>query len=78
MMQVGSTTLPWTCQRCGGAIGNEAVFLGSFAFHPACAQSPYQHRTPDPHGCRELRQITEADVRRIVREELAAAKGEAP
>lgn len=62
------------CHHCGGYFpaGQPHMCMGqSFTTYE------YQPNPPGtPAGCQPLRQLTEADVRRIVREELAASKGE--
>lgn len=64
------------CQRCGlPQFDGAAGYAG-----PQCkcwvTWNPAPHAAPQIpfDGCQPLRQLTEADVRRIVREELARAQ----
>ena len=64
------TVIPMTCQHCGRPIGLVASFIGGFAYHEECTRgAAYQYGPPT---------LTEADVRRIVRQELAAATPPTP
>jgi len=67
-----------TCQHCGRPIGGVATWLGGLPYHPECTHGPgylthYAPLAPEHEGCKPSHQITENDVRRIVREELARA-----
>lgn len=63
------------CYRCGLPYFTEAMGLAA----PQCQCFISYRPAPDaavplvPDGCRPARQLTEADVRRIVREELDRA-----
>lgn len=61
------------CQRCGlPIIPGPSCYAG-----PQCkCWAYYGSQDPNRYGAKELKPLTEADVRRIVREELAAEKEE--
>ena len=52
-----STALPMVCQHCKRPIGGAATYIGTWPYHYECTRGP-------------AAPLTEADVRRIVREEL--------
>ena len=67
-----------TCQHCGAPIGGAATWLGGLPYHPECTHGPgypthYAPLSLEHEGCKPSHRITENDVRRIVREELARA-----
>ena len=69
----GTTPL---CGYCGRPVIGMAVWDAGRAYHAECTRGPSWHQTyasiPSPHGqARALRQLSEDDVRRIVREEMA-------
>jgi len=72
-MSVSNATVA-LCQHCGRPIGGVAKCLGGLPYHPECTHGPsypthYEMtRTPTTTWPSTL---TEDDVRRIVREELA-------
>lgn len=73
MMSSGTTPL---CGYCGRPVIGMAVWGAGRAYHAECTRGPNWHQTyaptPLPHGqARVLQQLTEDDVRRIVREEIA-------
>ncbi len=53
-----------TCEQCGG------VFIGGHICHPP---TPFGWKYPSP-AMQAQKQITEDDIRRIVREEIERAK----
>ncbi len=76
MLNFGGTAVPLTCQHCGRPCGNETVFVGSFTYHPECASSPYKGQPApanDGMGTVIPRYLTETEVLRIVRKEIAEA-----
>lgn len=68
-----------TTSLCGycGRPAPVAVMYDGIPYHAECTRSPQLQYAayPFPHepGCVPLRQLTEEDVRRIVREELQQA-----
>jgi hypothetical protein len=72
----GSNTAVALCQHCGRPVGEVATWIGGLPYHPECTHGPgyLTHYAPSPvdrPGCRPTPMLTEDDVRRIVREELA-------
>lgn len=63
---------PDICAGCAWPFSPNSYrsWLGEKAYHVSCLPRP---ATPKPDGAKEVRHLTEADVRRIVREEIAAA-----
>lgn len=55
-----STALPMVCKYCKRPIGGTATYIGTWPYHYECTRGP-------------VAPLTEEDVRRLVREELAAA-----
>jgi hypothetical protein len=62
-----------TCNRCGFPIYPPGV---AYAGMTCRCWAHYTMQPPAQDGARESKPLTEADVRRIVREELAAEKEE--
>ena len=56
-----AASISWFCCHCGDTVYGQSQHF--------CRQL----QPPPDQGARELRPLTEADVRRIIREELAAA-----
>lgn len=57
------------CAHCGRPVIT-ALWVGDLPYHPECTRGPgYQPRT-FVEGCQAYTNLTEADIRRIVREEL--------
>lgn len=70
-----STASVLKCAHCGRPIGGLQTYIGGFAYHYECTLSPNSpslHFAPNQatQGAVPLKQLTEADVRRIVREEI--------
>ena len=69
------------CTACGRAVGT-AIIVNGLPFHSECARGRdnrwwhpnYEPNPLDHEGARPLQILTETDVRRIVREELAIAR----
>lgn len=67
------------CAHCGRPIGGLQTWLGGYAYHYECTLSPdsrqlrYEPMTVTPCAI-PVPPLTESDVRRIVREELAKEK----
>ena len=71
---IGSGTTP-LCGYCGRPVIDYAVWHAGVPYHGECTHGPsgplrYAPMPVQP-GCTPLRQLTEDDVRRIVREEIA-------
>lgn len=71
---IGSGTTP-LCGYCGRPVIDFAVWHGGVPYHGECTHGPsgplrYAQMPAQP-GCTPIRQLTEDDVRRIVREEIA-------
>lgn len=73
---------PTSCAYCGRPVA-AAVYIGMYPYHPECTRGPSAPSPPyyTPVGAGDgntyvPRHLTEADVRRIVREELQRAKQE--
>lgn len=71
-----STALPMVCQHCKRPIGGAATYIGTWPYHYECTRGPgapltYASMDAAP-GARPASPLTEEDVRRIVRDELAA------
>lgn len=66
--------VPPCCEGCGGPIVGASIWYLGFAYHVECAgrAGTAYKRMPATPGCAPVNQLTENDVRRIVREELAA------
>ena len=74
-MPTGTDTTP-ICGHCGRPVLIQAMWHGGVPYHYECTRGPgapltYAPLPPDPEGCRPAKMLTEEDVRRIVREELA-------
>lgn len=69
--------LRWNCPNCGGVFPYHNLPCNGGVSSPPLYQFPYAPPKQDEEGCRPLKQLTEDDVRRIVREELAAMSREA-
>jgi len=79
-MSIGTESVPH-CQHCGRPIGGIATWIGNQPFHYECTRSPSHNPTFLPAhvfgvGAQPSPALTEADVRRIVRDELAKATKE--
>lgn len=66
------------CFRCGlpmlgGVLGLSALHCRCFTHY-----APAPNAAPQPDGCHPFTRLTEADVRRIVRDELAKASNPTP
>lgn len=71
-------TFTWKCVHCGRPMA-AAVASGGGMYHEECLhgpgwQQPHYAPLPSNPGCAPLAPLTEDDVRRIVREEIARAK----
>ena len=68
----GTTPL---CGYCGRPVIDFAVWHAGVPYHGECTRGPREQLRyvpmPAQPGCTPLRQLTEDDVRRIVREEIA-------
>jgi len=71
------------CQHCGRPIGGgSATYIGGLPYHYECTRGPGAQTNyvlmPPRAGCQPEHTLTEADVRRIVREELDARAPQVP
>ena len=73
-MSLGNTTGAMLCAYCGRPAAT-LIWIGGAGYHEECTRGPgfqaptYQPLPPAP-GCIPRQQLTEEDVRRIVRDEL--------
>lgn len=77
-----NTAIPYNCAVCSKVVAGTVIWSGGLPFHPHCADPPqvdfsaFKKKEQEPlvmKGFFPPGQLTEDDVRRIVREELAAA-----